>query len=91
MLSLVYLPKGQVEKYVEIDKRRDPEDLVYRKFNFNRYRTNMFFISNTLTEVPDTDDMYKTLNEFNNEINKLKNIIWRDKMKRLMMLQKMLH
>ena len=51
----------------------------------------MFFISNTLTEVPDTDDMYKTLNEFNNEINKLKNIIWPDKMKRLMMLEKMLH
>ena len=30
------------------------------------------FISNFLTEVTDTDEMYKMLNEFNNEINELK-------------------
>ena len=29
-------------------------------------------ISNFLTEVTDTDKMYKTFNEFNNEINELK-------------------
>ena len=33
MLSLVYLSKGQVEKYVEIDKRIDPEDLVDGKYS----------------------------------------------------------
>ena len=42
------LPKEQVEKYVEIDKRMKPEDLVYRKHNFNRYQTIISFIS---TEV----------------------------------------
>ena len=30
------------------------------------------FISNFLTEVTDSDEMYKMLNEFNNEINELK-------------------
>ena len=29
-------------------------------------------ISNFLTEVTDTDEMYKMFNEFNNEINELK-------------------
>ena len=40
--------------------------------NFDRYGTIISFISNFLTEVTDTDEMYKMLNEFNNEINKLK-------------------
>ena len=30
------------------------------------------FVSNFLTEITDTDEMYKTLNEFNNELNELK-------------------
>ena len=72
MLSLVYLSKGQVEKYVEIDKRIDSEDLVDGKYSFNRYRIKIFLISNFLTELPDTDDMYKILNEFNNGIKWIK-------------------
>ena len=47
------------------------EDLIYEKHNFNRYRTIMYFISNFLTEVTDTDETYEMLNEFNNEINEL--------------------
>ena len=70
--ALFYLPKQQIEKYVEMNKRMKPEDLVYRKHNFNRYRKIISFISNFLTEVTDTDEMYKMLNEFNNEINELK-------------------
>ena len=31
----LYLPKEQVEKYVQIDKKMKPEDLVYGKHNFN--------------------------------------------------------
>ena len=46
------------------------EDLVYGKHNFNRYGMTISFISNFLTEV--TDEMYKMLNEFNNEISGLK-------------------
>ena len=46
------------------------EDLVYGKHNFNRYGMIISFISNFLTEV--TDEMYKMLNEFNNEISGLK-------------------
>ena len=48
------------------------EDLVYGKHNFNYYETILSFISNFLTEVTDTDEMYEILNEFNNEINELK-------------------
>ena len=70
--ALLYLPKEQVEKYVEIDKRMQPEDLVYGTHNFNKYKTVISFISNFLTEVPDTDEMYKMLNGFNNEINALR-------------------
>ena len=70
--ALLYLPKEQVEKYVEINKRMKPEDLVYGKQNFNRYGTIISFISNFLTEVTDTDEMYKMLNEFKNEINEFK-------------------
>ena len=83
--ALVYLPKEHVEKYVQIDKRMNPEDLVIAKNNFSRYGTIISFISNVLTEVTDTDKMYKMLHEFNNEINELKVTIWSDKMKRLMM------
>ena len=45
--ALLYLPKEQVEKYVDIDKRINPEVLVYGKYNFDRYGT---IISNFLTE-----------------------------------------
>ena len=69
--ALLYSPKEQVEKYAEIDKRIKPEDLVYGKHNFNRYGTIIFFISNFLTEATNTNEMYKMLNEFNNEINEL--------------------
>ena len=41
--ALLYLPKEQVEKYVEIDKRMNPEDIVCREHNFNRYVTIMSF------------------------------------------------
>ena len=51
----------------------NPENLVYRKYNFNRYGTIISFISNFLAEVTDTDKMHKMLNEFNNEINESKN------------------
>ena len=40
---LLYLPKEQVEKYVEIDKSMNPEDIVYRKHNFDRCGTVMSF------------------------------------------------
>ena len=50
----LYLPNEQVEKYVQVDKRMNPEDLIYRKHNFNRYETIVSFISNFLTEVTDT-------------------------------------
>ena len=69
--ALLYSSKEQVEKYVEIDKRIKPEDLVYGKHNFNRYGTIISFISNFLTEATNTNEMYKMLNEFNNEINEL--------------------
>ena len=49
-----------------------PGDLTYENHNFNRYRTVISFISNFLTEVTDTDDMFEMLNEFSNEINELK-------------------
>ena len=67
--ALLYLIKEQVQKYVEIDKRMKPEDLVYRKHNLNRYGTIIFFISNFLAEVTETNETYKMLNEFKNEIN----------------------
>ena len=51
-------------------QRMKSEDLVYGKHNFNRYGMIISFISNFLTEV--TDEMYKMLNEFNNEISGLK-------------------
>ena len=70
--ALLYLPKEQVEKCVEIDKSMNPEDLVYGKYNFNRCGTIKSFSSNFLTEVTHTDEMYKMLNQFNNEINELK-------------------
>ena len=50
----------------------NPEDLVYGKYNFNRYGTTKSFSSNFWTEVTHTDEMYKMLNEFNNKINELK-------------------
>ena len=72
--DLLYLPKEQIETYVEIDKRKKPEDLVYGKHNFNRYGTVLSFASNFLTEVIDTDEMYKMLNESDNKINELMTI-----------------
>ena len=53
--TLLCLPKEQVKKYVEIDKRMKLEDLVYEKHNSNIYGTIISFISNFLTEVTDTD------------------------------------
>ena len=44
--ALLYLPKKQVEKYVEIDKRIKPADLIYDKHSFNRYGKIISFISN---------------------------------------------
>ena len=57
--------------HVEIDKRFS-EDLICEKHNFNRYGTILSFISNFLTEVTNTDEMYEILSKFNNEINELK-------------------
>ena len=59
--SLLYLPKEQVEKYVETDKSMNPEDLVYGKHNFNRYGTITSFISELLTEVAIWPDKMKRL------------------------------
>ena len=36
--------------------------------NFNRYGTIISFVSNFLTELTDSKEMYIMLNEFNNEI-----------------------
>ena len=57
--------------HVDIDKRFS-EDLICEKYNFNRYGTILSFISNFLTEVTNTDEMYEILSKFNNEINELK-------------------
>ena len=65
---LIHLSKEQIEKYVEIYKRINPEDLVYRKQNVNRYRTVMSFAFNILTEVVNIDEMCKMFNEFNNKV-----------------------
>ena len=62
---LLYLPKEQVEKYVEIDKSMNPEDLVYAKYN-------LIGISSIFTEATDNDEMHKIINDFNNEINESK-------------------
>ena len=59
--SLLYLPKEQVEKYVETDKSMNPEDLVYGKHNFNRYGTITSLISELLTEVAIWSDKMKRL------------------------------
>ena len=66
---LFYLPKEQVEKHVQIYMLK-PEDLVYGKHKFNRYGTVISFVSNFLAQVTNTDEMYKMLNEFNNEVKK---------------------
>ena len=42
-MVLLSLPKKQVEEYVGIDKTMKPEDLVYGKYNFNRYGTVIIF------------------------------------------------
>ena len=64
---LLYLPKEQVEEFVEIDKSMNPEGLVNGKHNFNRYGTIISFISNFLIEVIDADEMDKML--FNSEMS----------------------
>ena len=69
--ALRFLPKEQVEEYVEIDKRMKPEDLVYGKHSLNIYGTVISFASMFLREVNDTNEMYKMCNEFNNEKNEL--------------------
>ena len=48
-----------------------PEDFVYEKQCY-RYGTVISFIFIFLTEVTDTDEMYKMVNEFNSEVNELK-------------------
>ena len=60
--ALLYLPKAQVEKNFEIEKRMTSEDLVYGKHKFNRYGKVIYFVFNFLTEVTDTDEMYNLLN-----------------------------
>ena len=69
--ALRFLPKEQVEEYVEIDKRMKPEDLVYGKHSLNIHGTVISFVSIFLREVNDTNEMYKMCNEFNNEKNEL--------------------
>ena len=60
--ALLCLPKAQVEKNFEIEKRMKSEELVYGKHKFNRYGKVLSFVSNFLTEVTDTDEMYNLLN-----------------------------
>ena len=60
--GLLSLSKGQAEKYDEIDNNMKPEDLVYGKQSFNRYRMVIFFVSKFLTEIANIDEMYKMLN-----------------------------
>ena len=62
--KILYLICPKVKKYAQ--------DLVYGKNDCNRYGIVASFLSNFLTEVTDTDEMYKMLNDFNNEINELK-------------------
>ena len=62
--KILYLICPKVKKYAQ--------DLVYVKNDCNRYGIVASFLSNFLTEVTDTDEMYKMLNDFNNEINELK-------------------
>ena len=69
--ALRFLPKEQVEEYVEIDKRMKPEDLVYGKHSLNIHGTVISFVSIFLREVNDTNEMYKMCNEFNNQKNEL--------------------
>ena len=69
--ALRFLPKEQVEEYVETDKRMKPEDLVYGKHSLNIHGTVISFVSIFLREVNDTNEMYKMCNEFNNQKNEL--------------------
>ena len=62
--KILYLICPKVKKYAQ--------DLVYVKNDCNRHGIVASFLSNFLTEVTDTDEMYKILNDFNNEINELK-------------------
>ena len=62
--KILYLICPKVKKYAQ--------DLVYVKNDCNRHGIVASFLSNFLTEVTDTDEMYKMLNDFNNEINELK-------------------
>ena len=71
LLNFVF-PKNSLRNMLKLTKKMKPEDLVYGRHNCNRYRMVISFISNFLTEVTDTDEMYKILNEFNNKINELK-------------------
>ena len=46
--------------------------IQFIEYNFNRYGAVTSFVSMFLAEVTYTYEMYKMLNEFNNEINELK-------------------
>ena len=56
---------------LKLTKQMKPEDFVYEKQCY-RYGTVISFIFIFLTEVTDTDGMYKMVNEFNSEVNELK-------------------
>ena len=66
-----FIRERLIGMHVEIDKRFS-EDVICEKHIFNRYGTILSFISNFLTEVTNTDEMYEIHNNFNNEINELK-------------------
>ena len=41
---------------------------------FNRYGTVISFVSSFFTDVTDTDETYKMLNQLNNEVNELETV-----------------
>ena len=40
---------------------KKPENLVYKKYSFNRYGKLINLISNFLTEVTDAEEIYKSI------------------------------
>ena len=52
---------------LKVTQKLNPEDLVYGKHIIS-------FVSNFLTEVTNTDELYKICNQFNNKINELKSV-----------------
>ena len=62
LLSEFYFvyPKKRSKNILKFKKQLIlPEDVVYGKHNFNRYKTIISFISNFLAEDTDTDEMYE--------------------------------